>query len=99
MLLYQVGGYSKTEARRGAARFSPKVRRYLSLKFDAGERTGRKANPQHAAQDMRTARDESGNRIFEREEWLTKTQIQGFFQDLLQTAESLFAKKNLKTRS
>ena len=44
----------------------------ISLKFDAGERMGRKANPQHVAQNMRTARDESGNIIFEREEWLTK---------------------------
>ena len=84
-------GWALQKARGGTARFSPKVRRYISLKFDAGERTGIKANPQHVAQDMRTARDESaGNRIFEREEWLTKTQIQVFFfQDLFQNRRKL----------
>ena len=77
------------KARGGTVTFSPKVRRYISLKFDAGERTGRKANPQHVAQDMRTARDESGNRIFEREEWLTKTQIQRFFSRLTSNRRKL----------
>ena len=77
------------KARGGTATFSPKVRRFSSLKFDAGERTGRKANPQHVAEDMRTARDESGNRIFEREEWLTKTQIQIFFSRLTSNRRKL----------
>lgn len=54
-----------------------------------GERTGRKAGPQHVAQDMQTARDESGDRIFEREEWLTKTQIQGFFSRLASNRRKL----------
>ena len=76
-------GWALQKARAGTARFSPKVKQYLSLKFDVGERTGRKADLQQVAQDMRTARDQSGNRIFEREEWLTKTQIQGFFYDIL----------------
>jgi hypothetical protein len=31
---------------------------------------------------MRNARDEQNNRLFRREEWLTKTQIQGFFSRL-----------------
>ena len=31
---------------------------------------------------MRNARDEQNNRLFTREEWLTKTQIQGFFSRL-----------------
>ena len=31
------------------------------------------------SQDMRKAKKESGERLFSREEWLTKAQIQGFF--------------------
>ena len=31
------------------------------------------------SQDMRKAKGENGERLFSREEWLTKAQIQGFF--------------------
>ena len=86
-------GWALQKARAGTARFSPKVKQYLSLKFDVGERTGRKVDPQHVAQDMRMARDESGNRIFEREEWLTKTQIQGFFSRLTSNRRNLVGER------
>jgi hypothetical protein len=61
------------------------VRAYLTTKFDVGERTGNKADPEQVAIDMRNARDESNVRLFERECWLTKTQIQGFFSRLAAT--------------
>lgn len=35
-----------------------------------------------AAADMRTARNPDGSRMFERKDWLTKTQVQGFFSRL-----------------
>lgn len=64
---------------RSNARFSDKVRDYLTKRFNIGERTGRKADPAQVVIDMRSAKDESHERLFTRSEWLTKTQIQGFF--------------------
>ena len=44
-----------------------------------GERTGKKANPEEIERQMRNARNEQNERLFQREEWLTKTQIMFFF--------------------
>jgi len=52
---------------------------YLTAKFDMREGRGRKADPDHVAHSMHNARNERNERLFEREEWLTKTQITGFF--------------------
>ena len=59
---------------RVATRFSSKVKAYLNAKFELGEKTGLKADPNQVAADMRNARDEGNNRRFSRAEWLTKTQ-------------------------
>ncbi|KAK3747345.1 hypothetical protein QZH41_007276 [Actinostola sp. cb2023] len=67
---------------RTTSRFTEKVKCYLLRKFEVGEKTGRKADPQQVVQDIRTARDELGNRLFSRDEWLTKSQIQGYFSRL-----------------
>ena len=75
-------GWALGKPRTGGVRFSEKVRMYLTAKFDMGERTGRKADPDHVAHSMRNARNERNERLFEREEWLTKTQITGFFSRL-----------------
>jgi hypothetical protein len=42
--------------------------------------------------DMRMARDESGERIFTREDWLTKTQIKSFFSRLAQQPSNSYDK-------
>ena len=47
-----------------------------------GERTGQKANPEEIERQMRNARNEQNERLFQREEWLTKTQIMVFFSRL-----------------
>ena len=47
-----------------------------------GEGTGRKADPEQVALGMRSARNEHNERLFVREEWLTKTQITGYFSRL-----------------
>ena len=47
-----------------------------------GERTGKKANPEEIERQMRNARNERNERLFQREEWLTKTQIMFFFSHL-----------------
>ncbi|PFX27375.1 hypothetical protein AWC38_SpisGene7925 [Stylophora pistillata] len=59
-------------------RFTSEVKQYL----DHGERTGTKADPGKVAADMRTARNPDGSRMFERKDWLIKTQVQGFFSRL-----------------
>ena len=72
-------GWALGKARTGGVRFSEKVRSYLTTKFEIGERTGQKANPEEIERHMRNARNERNERLFQREEWLTKTQIMGFF--------------------
>ena len=67
---------------RVSTRFTPKVKAYLNAKFDLGEKTGLKADPNQVSADMRNARDEENNRRFCREEWLTKNQIKSYFSRL-----------------
>ena len=43
------------------------------------ERTGKKANLEEIERQMRNARNERNERLFQREEWLTKTQIMFLF--------------------
>lgn len=68
--------------RSSSKRFSTKVREYLTMKFNIGQETGRKEDPAQVAKDMRTASTLEGERMFNRTEWLTKSQIQGFFSRL-----------------
>lgn len=75
-------GWALHKPKGGGSRFSDKVRQYLTSKFDIGQITGRKEDPDKVANDMRIARAENGERMFCREEWLTKSQIQGFFSRL-----------------
>ena len=48
------------------------------MKFDLEERTGMKTDPEKAAVDMRMGRNPDTSRIFERKDWPTRTQVQGF---------------------
>lgn len=70
------------KSRTASTRFSENVRSYLTAKFDLGERTGKKADSEQVVAEMRCARNENNGRRFEREEWLSKTQIAGFFSRL-----------------
>ena len=67
---------------RSSTRFSQNIKDYLTARFNIGERTGRKSDPAQVALDMRSAKDESNERLFTRSEWLTKNQIQSFFSRL-----------------
>ena len=80
--------------RRGAPRFSAKVKEYLIAKFDIGEKTRDKAGPTQVVSDMRSAKDDNNSRLFSREEWLTKTQVKGFFSRLA-TARKRRGKENI----
>ena len=75
-------GWALGKPRAGGTRFSEKVKTYLNAKFEIGERTGKKADPDQVALSMRNARNEKNERLFERGEWLTKSQIKGFFSRL-----------------
>ena len=46
-------GWALAKPRPGSSRFSDKVKRYLTAKFDLGEQTGHKADPQQVSNDMR----------------------------------------------
>ena len=71
-------GWALNKGRTGGVRFSENVRRYLTTRFEMGERTGKKANSEEIERQMRNARNERNERLFQREDWLTKTQIMFF---------------------
>ena len=75
-------GWALSRPKTGSVRFPENVRRYLTAKFDIGERTGHKADPTQVSLDLRAAKDENGERLFKKEEWLNKLQIKGFFSRL-----------------
>ena len=78
-------GWALAKPRAGPSKVTDKVKKYLTAKFDLGEQTGRKADPLQVSNDMRKAKDAQNNRLFIREEWLTKSQVQGFFSRLAAT--------------
>ena len=64
------------------SRFPDCVRLYLKAKFDLGERIGEKGDSQQVALYMRNARNENGDRLFQRSQWLTKNQVKNIFSRL-----------------
>jgi hypothetical protein len=56
--------------RRKNTRLSPHVRSYLLEIFLQGEETGRKVSAQDAANQMKSKKNEAGDMVFSREEWL-----------------------------
>ena len=68
----------------GKVRFSPEVRQYLVAKFDYGERTGQKYDAAQVASDMRCAKNECGEKLFCKDDCLTKNQVSSFFSRLYQ---------------
>ena len=61
------------------SRFPDCVRLYLKAKFDLRERTGEKSDSQQVALYMRNARNEDGDRLFQRSQSLTKNQVKNIF--------------------
>lgn len=72
-------GWALHEPRGGGNRYSETVKEYLLAKYDLGEKSGNKCDPQLVADDMRSSKLENGERRFTREEWLSKSQIKSFF--------------------
>lgn len=75
-------GWALSKARTGSVRFSANVRQYLVRKFNYGQKTGKKSDPAQVAADMRTSKNEAGERLFKRDEWLTASQVKSFFSRL-----------------
>ena len=71
--------WALVKPRAGPSMFTDKVKKCLTVKFDLGEQTGRKADPLQVSNHMRKAKDAQNNRLFTREEWLTKSQVEVFF--------------------
>ena len=66
----------KTKSR---PRIGEKVKAFLIEKFEAGERSGSKADPYSVAREMKFKKDASGNLVFQPGEWKTAQTIKSFF--------------------
>ena len=67
---------------RNAVNFSKNVRNYLLEVFLLGEETGNKASSGDVAVRMKGLWDSSGNKRFQKKEWLTTLQISHYFSRL-----------------
>ena len=65
-----------------AYRFNQKQKTYLEAKFQIGESTGRKVEPEAVAKEMRRARGTDGERLFSSSEFLTPQQVSSYFSRL-----------------
>ena len=63
-------------------KFTDKQKQYLNVKFQIGERTGKKAEPRDVSKAMRTAKDSNGERLFGYGDLLTSQQISSYFSRL-----------------
>ncbi|KAK3716900.1 hypothetical protein QZH41_017016, partial [Actinostola sp. cb2023] len=72
-------GWAHRETSKRHTRFSAKQKAYLENKFQVGERTGVKANPEDVAKEMRCVRDDTDQRVFRVEEFLRPAQITSYF--------------------
>ncbi|KAK2565423.1 hypothetical protein P5673_010481 [Acropora cervicornis] len=60
-------------------RFTYKQKKYLTEKFQQGERSGRKSDPASVAPSMMSAMDSQEKRMFSSEQFLTASRVAGFF--------------------
>lgn len=65
-----------------AERFNEAQRSYLEAKFNIGQSTGKKLDPDVVAKEMRRARSPNGDRLFVVTEFLSAQQISSFFSRL-----------------
>ena len=63
-------------------RFNEKQKSYLLDKFNIGQETGRKMDPEVVAREMRREKDSNGERVFAMAEFLTPLQVSSFFSRL-----------------
>ena len=61
-------GWALHKSKGGGKRFPKALKDYLIAKYDLGEKTGNKCDPQKVAKDMRQAKLQNGNRCFSQED-------------------------------
>lgn len=71
------------KSRREIKRFTSDQKKYFVDKFEFGEKTGRKCDPEEIAQQMRLISNDVGKRRFSSAEFLTPLQIGSFFGRLV----------------
>ena len=71
-------GWALKEAKR-VEKFNENRKSYLQAKFNIGQASGRKLDPEVVAKEMRRARAIDGERLFLVEEFLSPQQISSFF--------------------
>ena len=65
-----------------AERFNANQKSYLEAKFNIGQATGRKLDPDAVAKEMRRARGPDGDRLFIATEYLSPQQVSSYFSRL-----------------
>ena len=75
-------GWAQTRSKR-SNRFPEQVKSFLLQQFMIGEDAGRKVTPAEAAIRMRSLRNDAGNRLFEKGDWLTVQQVTSYFSRLV----------------
>lgn len=91
-------GWALKESKK-SYRFNEKQKVYLESKFNIGQSSGRKVEPETVAKEMRRAIGSDGKRLFLSSEFLTVTQVTSFFtrlaakvrQQLVPTEDDIFA--------
>ena len=63
-------------------RFNEQQKAYLQAKFNIGQSTGRKVDPDVVSKEIRRARGKDGERLFGVSEFLTPQQVSSFFSRL-----------------
>ena len=63
-------------------RFNEKQKSFLVSKFNIGQESGCKIDPEVVAREMRRERDAHGERLFSKSEFLTPVQVSSFFSRL-----------------
>lgn len=67
------------KSKREFKRFTESQKAFLKEKFDVGESSGHKLDPEDVASEMRRARNAEGNRIFRIDEFLSGNQVSSYF--------------------
>lgn len=74
-------GWALRKSRKSVG-FSEKAKSYLVDVFWTGEETGKKANASDVASRMKSLRNETGEKMFAKTDWLTEQQIARYFSRL-----------------
>ena len=74
-------GWALRRTRKSVA-FSEKAKNYLVDVFWTGEETGKRANASEVASRMKSLRDDTGQKMFAKTDWLTEQQIARYFNRL-----------------